>query len=107
MNEAPALLMAWVAGGLLGGIFFGGLWWTIRKGLSSDHPALWFLGSMLLRTGAVLSGFYLVFDGHWPRLLLCLLGFFMAKLVVMRLTRPEPGGQAAAAQEAGHAPQPR
>jgi F1F0 ATPase subunit 2 len=24
---------------LLGVIFFGGLWWTVRKGLSSKRPA--------------------------------------------------------------------
>ena len=40
-----------LAGLVLGAIFFGGLWWTVRKGLSSQQPALWFLGSMLLRMG--------------------------------------------------------
>jgi heme A synthase len=42
---------------LLGVIFFGGLWWTVRKGLSSKRPALCFFGSLLLRT----SMFWLVF----------------------------------------------
>jgi F1F0 ATPase subunit 2 len=32
------LLAALVGGrGLLGAIFFGGLWWTVRKGLSSPR----------------------------------------------------------------------
>jgi len=41
---------------LLGAMFFGGLWWTIRRGLSSQHPALWFFSSLLLRTAIVLAG---------------------------------------------------
>ena len=31
MNETLALVLAWLAGGVLGAIFFGGLWWTVRK----------------------------------------------------------------------------
>ena len=60
MNETLILVLAWAAGGLLGAFFFGGLWWTVRKGASSQRPALWFFGSMLLRSGVVLIGFYLV-----------------------------------------------
>ena len=88
MNETVTLLLAWVAGLFVGGIFFGGLWWTIRKGLSSNRSALWFLGSLVLRTSIALAGFYCVAGGHWERLLVCLLGFVMARLIVTWLTRP-------------------
>jgi hypothetical protein len=27
MNEILTLVLAWIAGGALGAIFFGGLWW--------------------------------------------------------------------------------
>lgn len=103
MNEGLSLAFALVAGVLLGGFFFGGLWWTVRKAVSSRQPALWFLGSMLLRTGIVLSGFYFVSGGDWKRLLASLLGFIIARLVVTRLTRvaQQP---AQLAQKAGHAP---
>lgn len=87
MNETLTLVLAWVAGAALGAMFFGGLWWTIRKGLSSPQPALWFLGSLLLRMSLALAGFYFVSGGHWERLLLCLLGFVMARLAVTWLTR--------------------
>ena len=63
------LALALAAGVLLGAVFFGGLWWTVRKGLSSEQPALWFLGSLLLRTSITLAGFYFVSGGHWERLL--------------------------------------
>jgi len=87
MNESLSLVLAWVIGILLGAIFFGGLWWTVRKGVSSKIPALWFMGSMLLRTAIVLTGFYFVAGGHWERLMVCLLGFVMARLIMTRLTR--------------------
>ena len=87
MNETVTLVLAWVAGLLLGAIFFGGLWWTIRKGLFSKRSALWFLGSLVLRTSIALAGFYFAAGGHWERLLVCVLGFVMARLIVTWLTR--------------------
>ena len=87
MNEILSLVPALVAGVLLGAMFFGGLWWTVRKGVSSKQPALWFFGSLLLRMGIALSGFYFASGGHWERMLLCLLGFVLARLIVTRLTR--------------------
>ena len=56
MNEVLLLALALSAGVLLGGIFFGGLWWTVRKGVSSTQPALWFFGSLLLRMSVTLTG---------------------------------------------------
>jgi F1F0 ATPase subunit 2 len=103
MNDYLTRVLAWLAGGLLGAIFFGGLWWTIRKGLSSQQPALLFLGSLLLRMSIALSGFYFVSGGHWERLLLCLLGFVMARMVVTRWTRSSGAIQTRSAEEAGHA----
>jgi F1F0 ATPase subunit 2 len=88
VNEALPLVFASLAGGLLGAIFFGGLWWTVRKGMSSDRPALWFLGSLLVRITIVLAGFYFTAGGHWQRFLVCGLGFALARLAVTWLTRP-------------------
>lgn len=87
MNEPLILMLAWLAGAGLGAIFFGGLWWTVRKGVSSPNPALWFLGSVLLRMGIVVAGFYYVSGGQWKRLAACLLGFLIARFGVMWLTR--------------------
>ena len=95
MNETLSLVLALVAGVLLGAIFFGGLWWTVSRGLSSKRPAFWFFGSLLLRTSIALAGFYFIARGHWERLLVCLLGFVIARISVVRIT-----------QEAGLTPTP-
>ena len=104
MNEPLVLVLAGMAGLVLGAIFFGGLWWTVRKGVSSKRPALWFSGSLLLRMSVALAGFYLVSGRHWERLLVCLLGFVMARLVVTWLARPARESRTRSAQEASHAP---
>ena len=87
-----ALLIIWGIGVGLGVFFFGGLWWTVRKGLFSAHPALWMLSSLVLRMGLTVGGFYLVLSSDlvgaaWQRLLLCLLGFLTARLLITQGTR--------------------
>ncbi len=102
MHETLLLVSALVAGVLIGAMFFGGLWWTVRKGVSSSRPALWFFASLLLRTALTLAGFYIVSGGHGERLIASLLGFIVARLIVTRLTRaaqkPTPS-----ARQANHA----
>jgi len=45
MRELLLLAAASAAGLLLGAIFFGGLWFTVRKGVSSQRPALGFFSA--------------------------------------------------------------
>jgi F1F0 ATPase subunit 2 len=103
MNESLSLASALVSGVLLGAMFYGGLWWTVRQGVSSKRAALWFLGSLLLRMGVALAGFYFVAGGHWQRLLLCLLGFVMARVAVIWLTGPRRQNLPPQALEGHHA----
>jgi F1F0 ATPase subunit 2 len=109
MNETLALGLAGAAGLLLGATFFGGLWWTVNRGLSSPRPAVWFLGSLVARTGVVLVGFYAVAvsGGSWERLIFCLLGFLTARVVVSAMTRPQRGNLTELEREAGHATESR
>jgi F1F0 ATPase subunit 2 len=103
MTMREAMVLAGMAGVGLGAIFFGGLWWTVRKGLSANQPALWFFASWLLRTGIALAGFYLVGGGHLSRLLACLVGFALSRLAVTWLTRSSGNSHPRPAREAGHA----
>lgn len=87
MTEVWSLVLALVTGILLGALFFGGLWWTVSRMGSSKRPALLLFGSFLLRTSVALGGFYLIARGHWERLLVCLLGFVLARILVTLFTR--------------------
>ncbi len=105
MNEVLNLISALVSGFLLGAFFFGGLWWTVQKGLLSRRPAFWFFGSLLLRTGTAVAGFYFASGGHWERLFMCLLGFFIMRRIVLRLTRLPEEASNQSTKEAGNATQ--
>jgi len=103
MSETLGLVLALMAGVSLGALFFGGLWWTVRRIFSSQQPALWFFASSLLRTTLVLAGFYFIALGHWQRLAAALVGFAVTRLLVIRLTRALEA-PTYFAQEASHAP---
>ena len=92
MNDAVSLPGVLLEGFLLGVGFFGGLWWTVQKGLTAKNPALWFFGSTLLRVSLVLGGFYLIARDDWRALLVGLLGFVIARMAVTRFTRPTQKG---------------
>jgi F1F0 ATPase subunit 2 len=87
MSDVAILSGSLMAGVLIGAFFFGGLWWTVQKSLTSNNPVLWFFGSTLLRTGFAMAGFYFTSRGDWQKLLVCLLGFVIARIIVTRLTR--------------------
>jgi F1F0 ATPase subunit 2 len=102
MNETLSLVLALVTGVLLGGVFFGGLWWTVREVVLAKRSTLWFFVSLLARTSIVLAGFYFIVHGDWERLLMCLLGFVVARPIVMGFTRTAEKSTHAA-QETSHA----
>jgi len=87
------MVFAMLVGILLGAFFFGGLWWTIHRGVLSRQPALWFFGSMVLRTCLVVLGFYYMLGDHWQTWLAGLSGFVISRVIATRL-----------AGEASHAP---
>jgi F1F0 ATPase subunit 2 len=108
MNDILALALAFLGGAALGVIFFGGLWWTVQKGVTSLTPAVWFLGSLLVRTSLILAGFYLAAQGHWSGLVMCFLGFLIARfIVVKRLTRARADEPAPFDEETNIAPYSR
>lgn len=80
----------------LGLFFFGGLWWTVRKGTVATNPALWFFASFMLRTGVTLAGFYFIAAGDWRRMLTALAGFILTRMALTRFAPPP--------QENHHAP---
>jgi F1F0 ATPase subunit 2 len=90
MNEIFKLVFSLGAGILVGVIFFGGLWFTVTKVVSSGKASLWLVISWLIRNGIVLTGFYFVSNGQWEKLLVCLFGFLVARVVIMRYIKQMP-----------------
>jgi F1F0 ATPase subunit 2 len=85
---AFAVLVAALAAGLvLGTVFFGGLWWTVRRGLTATVPAVWFGLSALGRMAVVVCGLYCFARLGLPSLIACLCGLLVARSAVRHFTR--------------------
>jgi F1F0 ATPase subunit 2 len=87
-TEFIAISLSLLAGVLIGTLFFAGLWWTVRYGLRSNHPALLFMISLIARLGLAFGAFYLVSDGALDRLAAALLGFLMSRHFIQWWVRP-------------------
>lgn len=80
----PWILAASTIGCLLGAFYFGGLWWTIRRLSVSRQPALLFLASFVIRVSVVLLGIYVISAGQWQRIVACMAGFLIARILLVR-----------------------
>lgn len=82
MNEITHMIIALLAGFFIGILFFGTLWFSLKKSLHSKSPALWIFGSFIIRVSITLTGFYFVAGGNWISLLICLAGFISARYLI-------------------------
>jgi len=74
-----------VVGVMLGVLFYGGLWMTVRRLPVTRHPVAMTLGSLVLRMAMVLTGLLLVSRGRWQNVLACLVGLTIGRIAVGRL----------------------
>jgi F1F0 ATPase subunit 2 len=79
------ILLAIAAGVSIGIFFYGCLWITVRRLMTSKHPVLLTFGSFWGRTVIALAGFFFVMNGQWQNGLGCLAGFGLGRIVVSGL----------------------
>ncbi len=82
------LIAAFLAGALLGVIFFGGLWWTVQRITGSGRPYLVSAVSFALRSIAVLGGFYILLGFGLPVIIAAMVGFLAARVVLLSKLKP-------------------
>jgi F1F0 ATPase subunit 2 len=68
----------------LGGVYFAGLWETVRKLPDVEKPVRRIALSYALRMTLVLSGFYFVMQGEWERLAAAMVGFLLMRGLLLR-----------------------
>ncbi len=80
-----------VAGIVIGAFYFGGLWLTLGRLMSTKRPALLTLGSYLGRLAVCFLCFLLLARvAGWIGLLVCLAFFILARTAMIRIWgRPE------------------
>ncbi len=87
MSEISNMILSFIGGMLLGILFFVGLWFTVKKITSSKMPALLVLSSFSFRISIVLLGFYFIGMGDLKKLIACMIGFIIARFVVIHYTK--------------------
>jgi len=90
INDLLVFAALFFVGMFLGVFFFGGLWLTVQKCTLSRRPWLWFSISLVLRTGVIFVGFYLIAPGGLVWLVSSLTGFVAARGLVIVVTRSFP-----------------
>jgi F1F0 ATPase subunit 2 len=78
------LIWALAAGLGLGLAYFVGLWFTVQRMPTSNHPMALAMGSFMLRLMLIMLGLYWVADGDWQRMILALGGVLIARWVMTK-----------------------
>lgn len=102
MNEILNIIITLIVGLILGTIFYAGLWFTVKKALVSKTPAIWFIGSFIIRVTITLIGFYFVGKGNIKNIIVCFLGFIIARIVVTNYTKQKDNKQIELKKEVNH-----
>ena len=76
---------------MLGLVYFGGLWMTVRHVVHSNIPGVVLLVSWLARTALVLGGLWLVSSGRLQAILAFMIGFLVARFILIARLKPSLG----------------
>ena len=88
MSNFLYLLVSLPLGFFLGILYFSSLWWTVRQLPTAQQPIFLIIGSLIGRLSVAIFGFYILMNGSWERLLVALLGFILARSILIRRWRP-------------------
>jgi F1F0 ATPase subunit 2 len=84
MSQPIFFLVPFGIGLVLGVVHFVGLWHTVKHLPDLRYPSVFLFGSSLLRISFLLTGFTLLMNGRWERISATLLGFLIAREVIVR-----------------------
>jgi F1F0 ATPase subunit 2 len=78
------LLVPFILGGLIGWVYFSGLWETVRRLPEARNPHWLMIASFAARTLFALGGFFILADGQWERVAASVAGFFIVRIILVR-----------------------
>lgn len=84
-TTAVQVTLAAAAGVLIGLLYFGMLWWTVRRMVSARSPALLAMASFLIRTAVAAAGIVAVARGKPLPLLAAVAGFLVGRTILVRI----------------------
>jgi F1F0 ATPase subunit 2 len=85
------LLLEFMAGIVLGVIYFGGLWLTVRNLGKTRNPAFIVMSSFVIRTLLIVAALYAITSARWDHLVAAVAGFIVSRVILTRyLAVPNP-----------------
>lgn len=84
MFTLSTLFVPFVLGGLIGWVYFAGLWETVRRLSEAKSPHRLMILSFAARTLFALGGFFILTDGQWERMAASIAGFIIVKTILVR-----------------------
>lgn len=89
ISEPYFLIIAMIIGIGMGFFYFGGLWLTVKRVTNSQQRVLLVIGSFIVRNAVCAVILWLLArGGNWQRVIVCLLGFVIARTFLIRRLRP-------------------
>ncbi len=76
-------MVEFLIGIVLGGIFFGGLYWTVQRLDGIQNPSALFLVSFVVRMAILVAGLYYVSGSGYQAVLLTLLGILVIRYIMI------------------------
>lgn len=87
-----AVMLSFLTGIAIGGVYFAGLWETVRKLPEAEKPIRRMVLSFVLRATLAVACFTLVMQGGWECLAAAMLGFLTIREILLRSLGKKPCG---------------
>ena len=89
IEAAGRMVIAAGLGVLLGLAYFGSLRWVVGRLMAARRPAVWMLGSAVVRIAVMLAALLVIGQGRWERMVAVLAGFLVGRSIAIRTWGPE------------------
>jgi len=90
IEHSLAVIGTLLWGAILGLVYFGGLWLTVRRLTTGKHQAIVMLGSFIIRNALMAIGFFPVIRQGWQTALICLAGIIVVRFIMIRRIHERP-----------------
>lgn len=92
-------IFCFIAGVLVGIVYFGGLWWTVKHLQGTESMTRLLVASWLVRNAFFLGVFFWIMQGNWQRLLAAFAGMVSVRIAMTVYMRIKNGKTAAEAEK--------
>ena len=82
MDESTRIIVSGGAGAIASCVYFGGLWFTVKRLSRSSHPLTLYVASFLIRAALLMCGVFAMLQMGWQQGLAAFVGFLMVRYVL-------------------------